>query len=312
MAPPLILIAGPTASGKSALALRLAEAVDGEIINADSMQVYRELRIVTARPSPADEAAVPHHLYGVQSTAEPGNAVRWRRAALAAVTGIRAAGRVPIVVGGTGLYFMALTEGLAEIPDIDDAVRARLSARLDAEGAASLHRDLTAGDAPSAARIGASDPQRLLRALEVLEGTGRPLSAWLAAPSVPLALPWLGITLDLPRARLYARIERRLDAMLAAGVMDEVRAFRELGLAADLPAMKAVGLRELLAHAAGENTLDAALAGAKQASRRYAKRQLTWQRNKMRSWIHIEAQESTSFPYEIIPIVSRFLLTRPE
>ena len=305
----LILIAGPTACGKSALALRLAEVINGEIINADSMQVYRELRVVTARPSPAEEACRPHRLYGVWMAGEAGSAGRWRRAALAAIEAAHAASRVPILVGGTGLYFMALTEGLARVPQVSEAVRRAARARLAADGAAGIHAELAERDPETAARVPASDPQRLLRALEVLEATGRPLSAWRREPTPPLGLPWLGLTLDMPRDTLYGRIERRFDGMLADGVMDEVRAFHALALSPELPVMKAVGLRELMAHVAGEVDLGSAVAGAKQASRRYAKRQMTWQRNKMHAWNAITAQESESFYDKTFSIVSRFLLT---
>ena len=309
MEQPPILIAGPTACGKSALALRLADAVDGEIINTDSLQVYSELRIVTARPSPAEEALRPHRLYGVWSAAEVGSAGRWRRAAIEAIDAASAAGRVPILVGGTGLYFMALTEGLAEVPEVPEAVRRAARTRLAADGAETIHAELALRDPETAARVPVSDPQRLVRALEVLEATGRTLSDWHRAPAKSLGRPWLGLALDMPRELLYRRIERRFDAMLEAGVMEEVRAFHELALSPGLPAMKAVGLRELMAHVAGEVSLEVAVAGAKQASRRFAKRQLTWQRNKMRAWNSIMTQESDRFFDEIFPIVSRFLLT---
>ena len=308
----LILIAGPTACGKSALALRLARALDGEIINADSMQVYRELRIVTARPSPAEEALAPHRLYGVWPAAEGGSAGRWCRAAVTAIEAASAAGRVAILVGGSGLYFHALTEGLAEIPDVASEISAATRARLAAEGAAALHAELARADPETAARVPPSDSQRLVRALEVLAATGRPLSDWRRQTAPGLAHPWLGLALELPRASLYARIEARLDAMLAAGAMAEVGAIRDLALAPGLPAMKAVGLRELMRHVAGEVSLEEATRAAEQASRRYAKRQLTWQRNKMRSWNHVLAQDSECFFNKIFPIVSRFLLTPPE
>ena len=285
MAKGVLLIAGATASGKSAAALAVAERLGGAVINADSMQVYRELRVLTARPTAAEEARVAHRLYGVASVAEPFSVGRWLPRAVAEVEAALAAGRLPIVVGGTGLYFAALTGGLAPVPEIPPQVRAEAQRRLAELGLAAFRAELARRDPASAAL---RDPQRLLRAWEVVEATGTPLAAWRACPPAPgLACPWLGFVLERPRAELYSRIDRRFEAMLAAGALEEVRALGELA-----PELKATGVPELRAHLRGERALAAAALAAQQATRRYAKRQLTWLRHKMRSWIWLEAQDS--------------------
>ncbi len=221
-----LLIMGPTASGKSALALALAERIGGEIVNADSMQVYRDFRILTARPTPKEEARAPHHLYGYADAGELYSTGRWLTDALAAIADIRARGVTPILVGGTGLYFKALTEGLADIPAADPEVRAALRARADAEGAPALHAELAARDPVTAARLEANDAPRILRALEVLETTGESISALQADTKPALsAEEWRGLALTPDRDVLYARIDARFEAMLAAGALEEVRAF---------------------------------------------------------------------------------------
>jgi tRNA dimethylallyltransferase len=279
------LIAGPTASGKSALALRLAEALGGEVVNADSMQLYRDLRRLTARPSAADERCAPHHLYGVADAAEAWSVGRWLRAAEAVIADICERGRVPIVVGGTGLYFRALTRGLADAPPIPQAARATAAALWTAGGEAAVREVLARGDPEGAARIERGDRQRLLRALEVLTATGRPLSAWQGATRPSLAPGrWRGVVLEPDRAVLYARCDARLRAMVEAGAVEEARALLHRRLDPDLPAMKAVGVREFGRHLAGEASLDEALAAAQQATRNYAKRQLTWFRNQTPDW----------------------------
>lgn len=306
-----ILIAGPTASGKSALALRLAETVGGAVINADSMQVYRELRVLTARPTPADEARAPHALYGVLPTAEACSVGRWLDLARAAIAAARAAGRVPIVVGGTGLYLRALTEGLAPVPAIPPAIRTA-ARRLHAEiGGPAFHARLAARDPAMAARLRPSDPQRLIRAYEVIAATGESLADWQRRPPAPAVLdrPWLGLLLTPPRPLVYDRCDRRLRTMLADGALDEVRALAGLGLDPALPAMKAVGVPPLLGHVRGEIDRAAALAAAQTATRRYAKRQYTWFRHKMLSWQRYSAKDSESFFEKIFPIISQFLLT---
>ena len=302
MAKGALLIAGPTASGKSAAALSVAERLGGVVINADSMQVYRELRVLTARPTAAEEARAPHRLYGAVSAAEPFSVGKWLPRARAEVAAALAKGRLPIVVGGTGLYFAALTAGLAPVPDIPASVRAEAQRRLAALGPTAFRAELARRDPASA---GLRDPQRLLRAWEVVEATGVPLAVWRERPPEPgLACPWLGVVLERPRAELYARIDRRSEDMLADGALDEVR-----GLALVAPGLKATGVPELLAHLRGELELEAAKAAAQQATRRYAKRQLTWLRHKMRSWARLDAQDSERLAGQIISKVIESGLT---
>jgi tRNA dimethylallyltransferase len=278
--PPAILVAGPTASGKSALALHLAERLGGVVINADSMQVYRELRIVTARPTEADLARAPHALYGVRPAAEAGTVAWWRQAALAEMEAARAAGRVPILCGGTGMYFAALTEGLAAIPPVPEAARAEARRLLAEDGPATLHGRLAALDPATAATLRPSDSQRLARAYEVVTGTGRGLLAWQAEGGTAPA-PWrfAGVLLDPPRDVLRAAIAARWHAMLADGAVEEVRALGALGLDPALPAMRAHGVPELLAQLAGGMTLEAASARAILVTGQYTKRQATWFRH---------------------------------
>lgn len=278
--PPALIVAGPTASGKSALALALAQRVGGTVINADSMQVYSELRVLTARPTPAEEAMVPHALYGVRPAAEAGTVAWWRGAALVAMAAAREAGRVPILCGGTGLYFLSLTEGLADVPPVAAEVRAEARRLLEAEGPAALHARLAALDPETAAGLRPSDSQRLARAWEVVTGTGRGLRAWQLA-SGAIRAPWrfAAVVLDPPRPVLRAAIARRWQAMLAAGAMEEARALGALGLDAALPAMRAHGVPELLAHLAGGMTLEAASMRAILNTGQYTKRQATWFRH---------------------------------
>lgn len=278
--PPAILVAGPTASGKSALALLLAERLGGVVINADSMQVYRELRIVTARPSDDDLARAPHTLYGVRPAAEAGTVAWWRAAALAAMQAARAAGRVPILCGGTGMYFAALTEGIAEIPPVPEAARRAARHALAEIGPAALHARLAALDPATAARLRPSDRQRVARAYEVALGTGQGLAAWQAAGGTGPA-PWRfgAVLLDPPRPALRAAIAARWQAMLADGAVEEVRALGAQGLDPALPAMRAHGVPELVAYLAGRMTLDAASARAVLATGQYTKRQATWFRH---------------------------------
>lgn len=278
--PAAILIAGPTASGKSALALMLAERLRGTVINADSMQIYRELRILTARPTDAEMARVPHALYGVRPAGEAGTVAWWRGAALEAMEAARAEGRVPILCGGTGLYFAALTEGLAEIPPVPEAARAEARRLLAEEGPAALHARLAAIDPETATTLRPSDSQRLARAFEVATGTGQGLRAWQRAGGTGPA-PWrfAAILLDPPRPALRAAIAARWQAMLEAGALEEVRALGALGLDPALPAMRAHGVPELLAHLAGRMSLAAASTRAVLNTGQYTKRQATWFRH---------------------------------
>lgn len=279
------LIAGPTASGKSALALTLAEAVGGEIVNADSMQLYAGLRVLTAGPSTEEVARAPHHLFGTVDPAVGWSVGRWQRAANATLAQIAARGRDAIVVGGTGLYFRALTHGLAEAPAVSADVRRSVGAEFEVMGEAAFRARLAEADPAAAARIAPGDRQRLARAWEVYVATGTSLTDHQAGAQGALpAGSWSAVAIDPPRDALYARCDARLAAMIEYGALDEVGGLMARNLAPDLPAMKAVGVRELAAHLRGETSLDAALAAAQQETRRYAKRQTTWMRGQMADW----------------------------
>jgi tRNA dimethylallyltransferase len=281
-----VLIAGPTASGKSALALTLAENLGGVIVNADSMQVYRDLQVITARPTPEEEARVPHRLYGCVDAAENYSVGRWCRGVGDMLNEIAAQGRVPILVGGTGLYFKALTGGLAVVPQIPAEIRVQVRARLANEGVAPLYADLLLRDPAAAHRLMPNDRSRICRALEVVEATGRPLSDWHKEGMPALVDPARAakIFLTCERKQLVARIEARFAAMLDAGALDEVRVLAARQLDPLLPVMKAHGVPWLIRHLKGEISRDEAAAGAVMDTRRYAKRQLTWFRNQMKDW----------------------------
>lgn len=281
-----MLIAGPTASGKSALAITLAERLGGTVINADSMQVYRDLRIITARPSQDDEARVPHRLYGHVDAAENYSVGRWCADAGAALDDVRREGRLPILVGGTGLYFKALTQGLSVVPPTPADVRAAVRTRCDTEGATALHAELACRDPATAAKLKPGDRMRITRALEVLEATGRSLADW-HRDGMPAMLDpdeALMFFLDVDRDELRRRIDARFDAMLAQGALDEVRRLAARNLDPMLPAMKAHGVPWLRRHLAGEITLSEAAEGGKADTRRYTKRQATWFRHQMPGW----------------------------
>jgi tRNA dimethylallyltransferase len=287
--PDAILIAGPTASGKSALALRVAEQAGGVIVNADSMQVYRDLRVLTARPTVDEEARVPHRLYGHVDAAENYSVGRWLRDVRQALAEIKAAGSLAVVVGGTGLYFKALTHGLAAVPPIPSDIRAGVRARLEREGVAALHAELARRDGASAARIKPNDRARTVRALEVLEATGRSLTDWhrQGFPPVIDVARASKVFVAPDRGELYRRIDARLDVMLAAGALDEVRALAARRLDPLLPAMKAHGVPWFLRHLAGEMSLAEAAEAARKDTRHYAKRQFTWFRHQLADWRHL-------------------------
>lgn len=286
--PPILLIHGPTASGKSALALRVAGAVGGELVNADALQLYSDLTALSARPTPEEMAGVPHHLFGVADGADGWSVGRWARAAGPVIDKIAARGRTAVVVGGTGLYFKALTDGLADIPPTPAAVRVGVGKTFDTLGEARFRELLASVDAVAEARIAPGDRMRLSRAMEVLEATGQPLTAWQAktAPALP-ADAWRAVVIEPERDRLYARCDARFETMLERGALDEVRALIARGLDPDLPVMKAVGVRELAAHLRGEISLVEAAELARRETRRYAKRQLTWLRNQTPDWPRI-------------------------
>jgi tRNA dimethylallyltransferase len=284
--PKAILIAGPTASGKSAVALALAERLVGTVINADSMQLYRELRILTARPSEAEERLAPHRLYGTVPGSEAFSVGRWLEEAKAAIAEARGEGRVPILVGGTGLYFKALLEGLAPVPDIPSELRAHWREKSERLGTEALHRELVARDSGMAAKLRASDPQRIVRALEVIDATSVSLSEWQGAPAAPVLDPHAVTRLVIApdREPLYAGIDARFDRMIEAGALEEVEALLVQRLDDSLPAMRAHGVRELRAYLAGATSLEDAKIKSKTETRRYAKRQMTWARRYMADW----------------------------
>jgi tRNA dimethylallyltransferase len=289
-APMAVLIAGPTASGKSALALAVAEHIGGIVINTDSMQVYRDLEIITARPGAAEAARVPHLLYGHVDAAENYSVGRFLEDAAAALETARARGRVPVFTGGSGLYFKALTRGLAAIPPVPADIRAAVRARLEAFGPQALHAELSRRDPATAARLRPADRTRIARALEVVEATGRSIAEWHDEGMPPLldAARVAKIFLAPDRATLYRRIDARFDAMLSAGALEEVRALAARRLDPLLPAMKAHGVPWLIRHLAGDMSLDAAAAEAKKDTRHYAKRQFTWFRHQLADWPRVD------------------------
>ncbi len=309
--PPVVLVTGPTAGGKSRLALDLAAGFEGSVINADALQVYRELEILTARPGAAAMARAPHRLYGVLPASEVCSAGRWQALALAEIEAVRKAGRLPIVAGGTGLYLQALERGLSAIPDIPEAIRAATRQRHRELGGEAFHAGLAERDPQAGAKLRPSDSQRLMRAWEVLEATGRSLFDWQQDSPLPPPYRFLRLALLPPRAALYAACDRRFLEMLEAGALAEVERLLALGLDPGLPAMKAVGVAELGAHLAGEISLEEAAARAQQATRRYAKRQYTWLRGQGAGAQVFDAQYSESLKAEIFKIICDFLLTPP-
>ncbi|MBT4710878.1 MAG: tRNA (adenosine(37)-N6)-dimethylallyltransferase MiaA [Alphaproteobacteria bacterium] len=322
-----ILIGGPTASGKSKLALDLAEALEesggATIINADSMQVYSDLRIVTDRPSADDESRVPHALYGVLAGDDVCSAGRWRRMAVDAMGAAHEQGRTAIVVGGTGLYLRALTQGLSDIPDIPDAIRRDARAAMEDKGPEQFHRELAGADPKAATAIPVGDTQRSIRAWEVWQATGRSLVDWQSDPPEDAEIPGqvAKIVVMPDRPDVYARAEARVAQMVDGGVLDEIRALEALKLPADLPAMRAVGVPEFLGVVRGDRSLSDAIVQVAQASRRFAKRQYTWFRHQTPDWQVFApglaggegstiAQQSERFFDEVFPYVRQNLLTK--
>jgi tRNA dimethylallyltransferase len=288
-----VLIAGPTASGKSALALELAQKARGIVINTDSMQVYRDLRIITARPTPGEEARVPHRLYGHVDAAVNFSAGAWVADAASALAEARAQNRLPIFVGGSGLYFKALTRGLSAVPPIPVEIRDGVRARLERDGVEALHAELATRDPVSAERLKPRDRTRIARALEVIEATGRALPDWHREGLPPLLPPgeFSALFLAPERDELYARIDARFGAMLQSGALEEVERLAGRNLDPLLPAMKAHGVPVLIRHLRGEITLAEAAEIGRADTRHYAKRQFTWFRHQLPEfeWVKPEA-----------------------
>jgi tRNA dimethylallyltransferase len=288
-----VLIAGPTASGKSALALELAQRTGGTVINADSMQVYRDLRVLTARPTPQDEACAPHRLYGHVDASINFSAGGWVADAASVLEEARAQNRLPIFVGGSGLYFKALTRGLSAVPPIPPEIRESVRARLEREGVEALHAELARRDGISAERLKPRDRTRIARALEVVEATARSLTDWHREGLPPILPPgeFTALFLSPEREALYARIDARFDAMLKAGALEEVAALAARNLDPLLPAMKAHGVPALIRYLAGELTLEEAATVGRADTRHYAKRQFTWFRHQLPEfeWVRPEA-----------------------
>lgn len=275
-----LIVAGPTCSGKSALAFHLADLYCGTVINADSMQVYRELRILTARPSEEEEAAIPHRLYGVLPAATPGSVAWWREQVLAEMAACRKAGRLPILCGGTGMYLRALTDGLVEVPDPGEEARQQARTLLEEIGPEALHEKLMKADPQTASQLHKQDSQRISRAWEVFVGTGRGLASWREDKTLPAApYRFISLQLDPPRDELRAAITQRFDAMVDAGALDEVAALREQNLSPSLPAMRAHGVPELGQVLAGQSSMEEARLAATRAIGRYTRRQATWFRH---------------------------------
>ena len=286
-----ILIAGPTASGKSSIALHLAQELGGVIINADSMQVYKDLDIITARPGPAEREASPHALYGILDGADHFSVAAWLILAKAEAGKAWESGRIPIFTGGTGLYFKALTQGLVDLPEISEGVRGQLRQRLENEGIKALYRDLEAKDPETAGRLKPADKQRIIRALEVFEATGKPLSRWLRKTTEDpfKGVEFVKICLLAGPEVLNRRIRARFHNMIEKGALREAANFAAKGIDRSRPVMKALGLRPLLRHLKGDISIDEAASLAVIETRQYAKRQRTWFRGQFSDWTFVEA-----------------------
>jgi tRNA dimethylallyltransferase len=287
---PAILIHGPTASGKTRLAIALAKRLGGEIVNADAMQVYADLDVLTARPDDEEKAAAPHHLFGHVDAATRYSAGAWAKEAAGLIAGLRAADKVPIVVGGTGLYLMALTDGLSEIPTIPEEARTQARRRVAADVGAAF-AELVAKDPPAKERIEPQDRQRIARALEVLIATGRPISSFHGeAEPVLQADEWVGVTLTPPREPLYERINARVEKMMKLGALEEARRLWERRLDPEMPAMRAHGMPGFAEHFAGRASLAEATERCKRDTRRYAKRQMTWIAHQFTEWPRVPSE----------------------
>ena len=310
-ASPVLIIAGPTASGKSILALELADALGGTIINADSLQCYRDLRILTARPDEVAEGRVQHRLYGFLDAAERGSVARWRSFALDEIVAAVNARRLPILVGGTGLYIRALEHGLASVPEIPEEIK-REAVELHREtGGAGFRERLAQLDPVAAQRLHPGDRQRLVRAYEVVRATGMPIGAWQHHRHPTSPCRFATILLAPARDQLYAACDARLTRMIETGALAEAAALAARGLDPELPAMKAVGLPELWSYLRGDMPLGEAIAAAQRATRRYAKRQMTWFRHQTTADLIFDAQFSESLLHRSRHFVDEFLLTGP-
>jgi tRNA dimethylallyltransferase len=308
-AAPVLVIAGPTASGKSALALELAGAFGGTVINADSQQIYRDLRILTARPDALAEARVPHRLYGFLDAAERGSVASWRALALYEIATATGAGRLPILVGGTGLYFRALEHGLAPVPKIPEAVRQEALELHRVLGGVGFREELARLDPAGAELLFSGDRQRLVRAYEVVRATGIPLAAWQRRPHPSSPYRFSTILLMPLRERLYTACDARFVKMIAAGAVGEAAALDRRGLDPDLPAMKAVGVPQLLRHLHGEMPLEAAISAAQRATQQYAKRQTTWFRHQTAADLTLVEQFSQGLLRSSLRFVRESVLT---
>jgi tRNA dimethylallyltransferase len=305
----VVIVAGPTASGKSALALELAAARGGTIINADSQQIYRDLNILSARPDATAMARAPHRLYGFLDAAERGSVAVWRERALAEIAAAHQSGSMPFLVGGTGLYLRALQRGLAAVPAIPAAIRDEAAALYEEIGGAAFRERLAALDPAAAGRLPPGDRQRLLRAWEVVHATGKPLGEWQRRGGKSEPFRFATILIMPPREALYAACDRRFAAMIAAGALEEAKFLMDRGLPPDLPAMKGVGVPELMRHLRGETGLDEAIATAQRATRRYAKRQMTWFRHQIIPDLVFDQQLSPSMSRQTNDFIGQFLLT---
>jgi tRNA dimethylallyltransferase len=300
--PPCVVIAGPTASGKSALALSIAALIGGEIVNADSMQVYRDLPVLTAIPDAADRQAVPHHGYAMIDGADRHSMARWLDDTRGRVAGIRARGRVPMLVGGTGMYLRAAMEGIAPLPDVPGAIRQQATAMLAEMGGAGFRAELRLHDPVLADRLDDGDSQRLIRGMEVFMATGQPLSQWQdTRPEGMIPGSFLCIKVEPPRDILYSRINRRFPQMLEQGAIDEAKAIASRQLDPSLPLMKAVGLPPILAMLEGSMTHDEMVELACRDTRRLAKRQMTWFRNQYRAEATLDGNETAQFLESFLP-----------
>lgn len=310
-APAVVMIGGPTASGKTLLALTIAERTGGAVVNADSMQVYRDLRVLTDRPGPELEARAPHYLFGILDGADPCSVGRWYELARETLAGLSREGcPLAVLVGGTGLYLKAAAEGLAPVPEVPAEIRRHVRARLEAIGVEAFHQELRRLDPAGAARLAPGDTQRLLRAREVVEATGKPLGEWQdRSPLPPLGAARTGWLLLPPRAELYHACDARFPAMIEAGAIEEARVLLARGLTPDLPIMKAVGLREIAGFLDGAYGKEELIARGRRATRQYAKRQYTWFRHQMPGMEPLEMKFSESLLPEIFTKIRQFLLT---